>query len=305
MKKKINILQILLIALLPIVFGCGNDSKNTGEEITKINVYCDEAEFDLLKPLIAHFDSIDTQGEVILKKTSSMDAMVRLLSGEANAIIVPRSYTHYEDSIMKVFAVEPHTRMNFATDALIFYISVKSEIDTLTDEQIKEYLTQPNSSLKNHNKKFVEEPQIVINNGLSSEVQNLRNLVTNKQPIKRKLKMFNSYDSVKAYIYDHVNDIGVGYLSQIVNESKFRAIAISFTDSNKKRVFPHVVHQTNIAQKLYPYIVTHYFYVLDKRQDLPMRLGRFLSKHPYAQKYFNDIGIVPAFAKIQLIEEGK
>ncbi len=304
MKKKINLGALVVFLLFPIFFGCNNDSKNNGQELTKITVYCDEAIYDIIKPLVVQFDSLDPQGEVIFKKTSSMDAMVKLLSGETNAIILPRNYTHYEDSMMKVFSVEPHKRMKYAADALVFYVSVKSEIDTLTDAQIKEYLSNPNYNLNDKNRRIKVNPTLVINNGLSSEVQNLQTLVSGKNPIKRKLKMFNSYDSVKSYIYDNVNDIGIGYLSQIISESKFRPLSISFLDSNKKYIFPHVVHQSNIAQSLYPYIVNHYFYVSDKRQDLPMRLGRYLSTHPTAQKYINQIGLVPAFAKIHLIGEG-
>lgn len=300
---KNNFLLLVLISVFSFFFGCTTETKEKSEDPNKITVYCDAAIYATIKPLWQLFDSLDTSAEIQLKKASSMDAMVKLLSGEANAVLLPRDYTHYEDSIMKVFAVAPHTKMQYATDALVLFVNVKSEIDTLTAQQVKQYLTNANYSLTDKNKKIKADPKIVINNGASSEIENLQKLITGKEPIKRKLKMFGSVDSVKSYIDANPNDIGIGYLSQIVQESKFRAIAISFLDSNKKYIFPHVVHQTNVAQNLYPYIVKHYIYILDKRQDLTMRFGRFLSTHPAAQKYFNEIGIVPAFAKIQLIGE--
>lgn len=305
MKSMTNkILISLLFLFIAGAFGCNQQSGDTGDELKKINVYCDESIYDMMKPLCASFDSSDTQGELALKRTSAFDAMARLLAGDTHVILLGRDYSRQEDSLMKAFSVKPHTKMSFATDALIFYVSVHSAMDTLTDKQIKDYLMNPDATLAPNNTKYPAKPEIVINSHLSSEYFNLKKFINEGKNLGRKLRMFSTSDSVRNYINLHPEAIGIGYLSGIVNESRFRAIAISFKDKAGNYIFPHVVHQTNIAQNFYPYVITHYAYIFDNRQDLPMRFGRFLSKAPAAQRYFNQFGIVPVFAKVKLIEEG-
>jgi hypothetical protein len=117
------------------------------------------------------------------------------------------------------------------------------------------------------------------------------------------MKYFQSSDSVRKYVLEHRDAIGVGYLSQITREMNLKPLSVSYFDSAGNYVFPHAVHQANIVQKFYPYIITHYVYIFDERFENPLRLARFLSKSGIAQRYFKDAGIVPAFAKIKLIDE--
>ncbi len=299
--KKIPIISFLSLLLCFGLFSCKTEEKPV--EQRRILVYCDEAIYNLMKPCVDHYDSTGSLVKVTFRKTTAWDAMAKLLARETDAIIIARDYTRYEDSLMKAFGVFPHTRLVLAYDALVFYVSKDSPLDTLTDEQIRNYLTSKNFSLKKIYKQLETEPTIVVNSALSSELVNLNQLVLKGKNIARPLKIFQSHDSVKAYVKSNPNAIGVGYLSHLFREPDLRALPISFIDSTGKYIFPHNVNQPNILRELYPYIVKHYIYVLDKLNDNSMTFARYLYNPGYAQKFFFENGIIPANAEFRLIED--
>lgn len=301
MMKRIIINFSAIVIFILLFTTCGTE-KSVPEQ-RQILVYCDEAIYNLILPCVRHYDSTGSVVKVTLRKTTAWDAMAKLLARETDAIIISRNYTHYEDSLMKAFGVLPHTRLALAYDALVFYVNKDSPLDTLTDEQIKNFLTNKNFSLKKIYKQLATEPTIVVNSPLSSELVNLNQLVLKNKPIARPLKIFQTHDSVKSYVRTNPNSIGIGYLSHLFAEPDLRALPISFIDSTGKYIFPHNVNQSNILRNLYPYIVIHYIYVLDKLNDNSMTFARYLYNPGFPQKYFFERGIVPANAEFRLIEE--
>jgi len=303
---------VLIFTLLFITFGiysCGNNAKNDIQarddlKARSVKVYIDEAIFNLVEKPILQFDTLDANCEVTFQKVTAWESMAKLLSGETDAIILSRDYTHYEDSLMEAFHVKPYLKMPLAYDALVFYTKYDYLLDSLTDLQIKTVLSDKKSSFMKFYPKLKEEPEFVTNNHLSAEAVNLKKLVLGNLVEQKKIKMLGTSDSAMNYIKSHDNTIGIGYLSQIIKHPEFKTLRISYIDSSGKYVFPRVVHQSNIVRKLYPYIVTHYIYIYDQKKDASMRMGRYLSKHGNAQKYFLDNGIAPAFAKIQITDEG-
>jgi ABC-type phosphate transport system substrate-binding protein len=257
----------------------------------------------LVERTVQHYDSTGSLVDVELRRTNAWNAMAKLLARETDAIVIARDYTHYEDSLMKAFNVLPHQRLTIARDALVFYVSKDSPLDTLTDTQIRNYLTNKNYSLKEVYTKLQTEPVIVSNSPLSSELINLNKLVLHNNRIQRPLRIFQSHDSVKDYVKLNPNAIGIGYLSHLFAEPDLRALPISFVDSSGNYVFPHNVNQPNIILGYYPYIVEYYVYVLDKLNDNSMTFARYLYNPGFPQKYFFERGIVPANAQFKLIEE--
>lgn len=149
--------------------------------------------------------------------------------------------------------------------------------------------------------KLKEEPEFVMPNELSSEYENARSLITENVKIAAHRKYFTTYDSVVKYIKANPNSIGIGYFSQVYNAMGVKALAVSFTDSIGNYVFPHVVHQSNIIQKLYPFVVNHYIYVLDSTNNEAMRFLRYIrSPKGPSQRHFLEKGIVPAVGEFRL-----
>ncbi|MGQ9818616.1 MAG: PstS family phosphate ABC transporter substrate-binding protein [Candidatus Kapaibacteriales bacterium] len=298
----INYSSVSIFILLLFLLGCSQEEKPIQQR--KIVVFCDESIAPVIKPTIDYYDSTGSLIKVDFKPTNAWNAMAKLLSREADAIIIARDYTRYEDSLLKAFNVQPHQKLTIALDALVFFVNKDNPLDTLTFNQINKFLTDKKYSLKSqYPNKLKTEPILIVNSPLSSELINLNNLVARGAGIVRPVKIFQTYDSVKSYVKQNPNAIGVGYLSHLYREPDLRPIAISFVDTAGNYIFPHNVNQPNIVRRLYPFIVEYYVFVLDRLNDNAMSFARYLYNPGYPQKYFFDIGIVPANAKITLIEE--
>lgn len=292
-----------LILFTFILFSCGKEEQ-TNFEKHKILVYCDESIAPVIESTIKYYGSTGSLIKVHFKSTNAWDAMAKLLAREADLIIISRDYTRYEDSLMQVFKVQPHQRFVIARDALVFYVNKENPLDTLTFEQIHKFLIDKNYSLKSQYSKILkEEPILVVNSPLSSEIINLNKLVARNLGIARPVKIFQTHDSVKNYVKKNKNAIGVGYLSHLYIEPDLRAIPISFIDSLGNYIFPHNVNQPNIVRQLYPFIVEYNVFVMDRLNDDAMSFARYLYNPGFPQKHFFERGIVPSNAKITLIEE--
>lgn len=302
-----NMMKIsLLFSIVFFFFACNQEEKtqeNAQSEIKNLRVYCDESIYEVVKKPLMIFDSIDIKVNLQITKSTAFDAMKMFLAGECDVVLLPRNYSNYEDSMMAAYGVKPHLRMPVAKDALVFYVNYDSPLDTLNDKEIVDLILNKIKAFKDYYPRIKNEPLFVTNNNKSSEVENIFQLVTKKQKINRGLKLLETSDSVKSFMLNNSDNIGIGYFSNIIGDPKFRALPIGFVDSAGKYVFPRTVHQSNILQGFYPYIVTYWIYVQDQNNDEAMRLARFISKHPTAQKYFNDFGLVPAYARINLIDE--
>ena len=309
MKKMTNSSIFFALTLLAILFLNSCDQNKSDRPMTQeekdykyARIYIDEGIYDLMIKPCEVFDSIDYNAELTIKSTSAWDCMKQLLTGYAEGVIVAMGQTHYWDSVMKRYNIKPLVQMTIARDALTFYVRFNSQLDSLTDEQIYELLMNKNKSIRDYFPRLKNEFLFATNSPLSSEAVNLKQLVLKGKQAKRRIYYLPNHDSVKSLVKSS-DVIGIGYLSQIIHDPDLRPLRISFIDSSGKYIFPHAVHQANIVRKLYPYIVTHYIYVISKKKEAAMRLGRYISKHGNAQRYFLKAGIVPAFAKIKLIDE--
>jgi ABC-type phosphate transport system substrate-binding protein len=251
------------------------------------------------------FDSTYEQVEVTFEKAPARRAMGELLSGRAKGIIIARDYLADEDSLMNAYGVSKHERKILAKDGLVFFTGKSFPIDTLNREQLKSVLTAPNTLLKNSFPVLQTEPVFVINDQNSSEYSNLLKLVTNGVQPQHSFKTFQNTDSVKLFVSSNPNAIGIGYLSHVALDTNFKLLKIGFhDDSTGKYVSPKIVHQSHIVMGNYPYVVPIYSFMLENRMKQPAwGLFSFLATDNNVQLYFKNKGIVPAFAKIQLIEE--
>lgn len=300
--KKSLLLILAVFLALSFLLSCSKEEPPAQQR--KIFVYCDESISPVIKPTIDYYNSTGSLIKVEFRLTNAWNAMAKLLAREADVIVIARDYTRYEDSLLKAFKVQPHQKLTIARDALVFYVNKDNPLDTLTFEQVNKFLTDKKFSLKSqYPKKLKEEPVLAINSPLSSEVINLNNLVTRGSLILRPVKIFQSHDSVLNFVKSNTNSIGIGYLSHLYRQPDLRALPISFIDSDGKYIFPHNVNQPNIVRRLYPFVVEYYVFVLDRLNDDAMSFARYLYNPGYPQKYFFERGIVPANAKITLIEE--
>jgi ABC-type phosphate transport system substrate-binding protein len=274
---------------------CGGEEKI---QEAKLSVLCDEGVYNLCKTPIKDFDSLNYSVKIELKSMNAFDCMAKLLAVEAEAVVLARDYSAQEDSLLKSYKVKPYFKAPVAYDALVLYTNADNKIDTLNDKDIKNIFLS-NEDLGKFNSNF-NNAEIVCNSAFSSEYMNFKHIALKDEKVKKRIKHFNASDSAIQYVINNKNTIGIGYLSQINRQSDLKCIKIGFTNEKGAYVAPHLVHQANIVQGLYPYKSTIYIY-LSKENDLTQTaFSRFMTKSGIAQKYFNESGIVPAFGKIRI-----
>jgi hypothetical protein len=309
MKKIIEIFSLMTVAVC--LFSCnqeGKDPKATGrfESVNSgtFTCYVDDAVWDLLQEPLRMYDSAYKEIYPKFIKSTSREAMAQLLAGNTQAIITPRDYLQDEDSLMKKYKVVKHERAIFAIDGLVFFTKNNFPTDTLNDLQIKQVLTESNKKLSDFYPQFKSEPLFICPEITSSEWANLNRIVLKGKPTSGKVKLVKDFKEVKEYVRNNNNAVGIGYLSQVVKDFDLKMLNISFKDSTGRyRVAKYPVHQANILRGLYPYPVNHYCYILEKRQDRVFWFAKFMEREFVVQSYFNNFGIVPAFARIELIEQ--
>jgi len=306
MKKDcFKILSFCLLLTSLFFFSSCNEGEKTKEDDAmtsgKLTIYCDEALYNLMEKTFRMYDSTFPDIKLTKVKVNAREAMAKLLSANAEVIIIARDYLKAEDSLMKAFKVKEHPLMIYAEDALVIYTQKSFPLDTLTEIQLKNVLLN-GQSLFGYYPSIKTEPKFVINNNSSSEYANLVLLVAGKQALKKKLIMFSGSDSVVNYVKMNPGTIGIGYLSQIAKDTNLKGIKISYVDSAGNYVFPHTVHQANVLRSNYPYIVPLRIYLLQDLRNKAFWFGMFMSKEAVVQKYFLEAGIVPVYAQIRLVE---
>lgn len=305
MKKYIIIVFGLFFCCF--ISGCNKNTHNEKTEFEawnsgELTVYYD----NMLSPMIDTTFKLYQRAFPDIKAkfipVSSREGMAILLNGKAKVVLQSRNFLRDEDSLKKQYNVNLPAPWEFAQDALVFFTSSSSSIDTMNAKNIEEYfaslaVTSQNGLNLNYH------PVFVLPEVNSSVYANFRELVLKNNKTQRTLKVFSSIDSVKNFVSKNPNAVGIAYLSHILGDLRFKPIPLGFYDKSGKYINPKPVHQAYIVQGLYPYIITHRIFLLEEKKDIALWFATFLSKESYIQKYFKDFGIVPTYAKIVLIKE--
>jgi ABC-type phosphate transport system substrate-binding protein len=301
MKNKII---FFLIALMFVACEDKYTQKSPESEETmnsgKITVYCDEAIKTVLEPAFPMYLKDYKNVKLNVIYDNSRNVMSQLLGNKARIVLNARDYLEDEDSLMKAYKVKPYERFELAYDGLVFFANKEFPVDTLNADQLEAALTG-DKLLSQSTAGLNFEPTYATVNQNSSIFANLNSLIIKNKTLRKKVKLLNNIEEVKKQVSANNSIIGVGYLSQLVNDTNFKMIRFGF-DSKllKEYITPKPVHQGYIVQDLYPYKVTYYAYLQENRRNLPFWFATYLAKQEKVQRLFLDKGIVPAFARIKL-----
>ncbi len=303
--KKIPKISIALLAVALLVLGVAACSQQKEEKQVKhVKVFIDNSAFELMEPLFLYVDSLYKDIKYDYIDTTAFGAMAMLLADTSYKVcIISRDYTPAEKENMAIYSVADKPRGIIARDALVFFVNKGFPADTLSHEEIVALFNDEKFSIKKQYPGLAKEPVFAVRNQYSSEYENLKNVVLNGKISRKILKPFSTVDSVKQFVLEESSAIGIGYLSQLANDNRFKMLKIGFTDSTGKRVIPRMVHQANIVQGFYPYEIQHYIYLYNKTDNKAEWILRYLTKAAAPQKYFNEAGIVPAYGNFKIIVE--
>ncbi|MBL7999424.1 MAG: substrate-binding domain-containing protein [Candidatus Kapabacteria bacterium] len=305
---KNNILAVLLCLCGAAAMQSCNEPKRDANAETlfagKAEIVCDEEIAPLIQTAIIGFDSANASAVVTLKPATSRTAYADLLGGSARLIVVARPYLYDEDSLMKKFGVVAHKDFHVATDALVFFANKQFPTDTLPAAALKAYFS--NATPLSSSLPFLKNaPQFYAPQPSSSVTANLVRYCGNGRTIKEKTisRYFSSGDSVRAAVQQNTNAIGVGLLSQLCNDTaRFKMLRIGYTDSTGAYT-KLTVHQSTVYRNMYPYPVRITALLKEDLRNFPFGVASYLATEAKPQRSFLTNGIVPAYAKIRLLEE--
>lgn len=305
----LNTISIVIsLALLLTIFltSCNEKPKDPNAETLfsgSLTLYCDDEVSGLIKSHIDTFTLKNQGAKVDFVSAPSRKCMAELFANKARLIISARDYLYDEDSIMKANNVAKHTTLPIAIDAMVFYVPKSFAYDTISASSLKEVFTN-GASLSDY-WKTAGELTVCMPEPNSSVHGNLIKFCGDGKKIKAgvKIRYFKGADSVRAAVNANKGYVGVGYLSQLVNDTtRFKMVSVGFVDSlGDYRMLK--VHQSTVYRQLYPYAVPINAYLLSKDRNFAFGCASYLAYETSPQYSFLQLGIVPAYAKIQLVEQ--
>lgn len=301
------LLSVACMSLAMMSMFCNGQPENKNAETMwrgSLMVWCDDAVSELMQSQFDAFSKKYPEAHIQVRVASGREVMEALLSRKARLAVLARTYLRDEDSLMKAFNVAPHRTLHIATDALVFFASKKLGSDTLSVEALREYFVA-GTPLSSRVTGLTKETSLVLPGVLSSIVSNVIIQCNDGRAISplAGVQFVGTTDSVKRYVRMHANTIGVGLLSELIKDtSEFKLLGIKYTDKDANRR-SMLVEQSAVYREMYPFPVKIESYLLEDLRNLPMGVASFLAYETLPQQYFLKQGIVPAYARIQLIEE--
>lgn len=297
------ILQIVLSILLISCESNDKQSDSTMESPLRGSdtVYCDESIFTCINNAMPIYQKAFPDAHITLFSKNARSSMAELFSEKTKSIIVARNYLSDEDSLLKQSG-NSFQKIHIANDGLVFFVSKEFPIDTLNINQLTEYISGKNR-LSFYFPKLNSEPLLLIPGAQSSEYANSISFFPQLSKTAKDIaKFIDSNDSIVFEVLKG-KSIGLGYLSYIQKNPLLKSLRIGYIDSLGNRIPPQIVHQGFIIQKKYPFGIPIIAYLREKRQNLPWGFATFMEKDPNIQKVLLDCGLIPVFAKYNLIQE--
>ncbi len=290
-------MAIISILFCLLLFSC-NDSNDTKETLFRgtARIACDEEIIALIAPQIEAFVSKHDGANVLLDTTTALDAMRSLLTGHARAAVVARDYLPVEDSLMRAHSIEPHKRFTIATDALVFAVTNQSALDTISSDVLirtlagnRTYLSQYRWAVPMMTSSITAQLSAYAGGQLRIAAHRCRNA-----------------DSVAGLLQRRTADIGVLLLSQfnrLKDRAGLRSIRVIISDTATGDRIAVAPHAATIVKGRYPFPVPIYGYLLETARNFPYGVIASIAQEPQSQRAMLQAGIVPAYAKLQLVEQ--
>lgn len=296
-----------ILAGLLLLHSCGDPDPRLAN-IETVNsgtatLLCDSEILPLIESVKPIYDTAFPGAKITLQPVDARAAMVQLLSGKTRGIIVARDYLRDEDSAMQLHNIAKHQRFLFAIDGIVLFTMSEFPLDTLSKEQIVEAVNSREPTLAQRFPALKTEPVFVTLRSGSSLYGNIMNQICGGSVPKRPMKFFSTQDSVATYVRQTKGAIGIGYLSKFGRDTSVKLLKLGFTDTTGKRIYPQTVHPGFVVREMYPFPVHYYGYLLEDKMNLPWGFFTYMRTDNRIQQTFLDAGIVPAFAKLELIEQ--
>lgn len=305
---------LVAIFFIATIISCGDNkykAKDADDVETinsgKISVIADESIWNLIQPATKMYLEKYNNVEITDTVASARAAMSSLFATNHRVAIIGRDYLPDEIDLMNQKGMEPHQRIKAVEDALV--LAVNDEFPLVyTQDSIIKAVFQDGRSLKDYHEEIDFDLNYFIKGRNHSEHSNFEKHILEYKDLKKKIEITNSLDEILSKVSESKENIGLVYLSQVVTADtnlNIKMLPIGFVDSTGSYKKPAPVHPSYIVQGRYPYVTPWYIYLLEDRQNLPFWFAKYVSQEQKVVKYYNDLGVLPSFARFKLIPENK
>lgn len=287
---------VAVAILLPLFVACDQQQQG-GETLFRgtARIACDREIVALIGPQIEWFRSRHEQATIELDTLSAAEAMQRLLAGTVRAAFIARDYSPQEDSLLRAYSIEPHKRLLIATDALVFAVPRSSQLDTVDEAVLRNTIEGKTTSLSSY-RWAIPYPSSSVTANLASHVGGIR------------LRGISTPEGEDVFrlLAERRADIGIVLLSQFnrwKDSLQLRALRIVVRDTATGDRIAIAPHPATIVKERYPFRVPIYGYLLETARNFPFGVVSSIAHEPQPQRAMLDAGVVPAYARFQLVEQ--
>ncbi|TAK61965.1 MAG: hypothetical protein EPO24_05365, partial [Bacteroidetes bacterium] len=228
MKNKIIIVCTIVASLVILVQGCMKEPTETTTK-GKVDVYVDESLYPVMKQEEEKFESLYTQANISLVKTTSREGIVQFLNVETTQVFVSfRQMNAEEQAVMKRADMTPQ-EYRVALDAVVFIVHPTNPVDSLR-------LTQLDSVFKGITKTWNElgwkNNSVSIGTCIPGQNSGLYEVVARKILHGEKFapvsQILDSSEAMLRYVEEHQNALGIMSVSTLRGrDDKVKIVALT------------------------------------------------------------------------------
>ncbi|MEP7146669.1 MAG: substrate-binding domain-containing protein [bacterium] len=317
--KKVFVYIFLLIGSLTF-HSCKFDEIKSVSTTGQITIVVDENVEPLMKDEIREFERLNPEAKIILKSVPTNNAIVDLINGETQLIVVSRNFSKEEREALVKNKLEIK-EYPLAVDGIGFIVNVKNPVQRVTSEDLKKILSG-DYKLWTDIKSPVEEQDAEAKKYFTGSKNNIKifiqrkNSSTNKyvQDSILKVNQYNSSavtcsTSVQMLNAVRENDNAIGIINmnwlskgaQDTIDTTVKALRISQIRDNGRQEDYAEFHQGNIYKGIYPYRRTIYVFTSDVGIKLSTGFITFLVKTD-GQKVVLKNSLVPVTQPVRTIQ---
>jgi len=266
-------------------------------------IHVDEEIIDLLGPAKELYDEAHPDAHVTLVARPALDLADDIIEHRVRGIVLARKWLPGEDSIVNEDrGDEGFPTTEIAKDALVFYAAPSFPLDTLNADDIRIWMNGGTVD-RDVYPELRTAPVFVVPGLASSVYGNVINQITQgTEPVSGTVAALPNRDSVREAVIADERLIGIGYMSQFINDSSVKMLRLGYTDSTGEYIRPKPVHASYLIMGKYPFPVPISIILKDRasQYSLPSGFALFMARDGKAQRTFFDLGIEPGYARIEL-----
>ncbi len=291
----------VVLALLLVSCACGKQENTASSESAtsgSAQIVADEVLKPAIDSLVTGFTAENPDAKVTIKYTSATEAIRELMNHDARAVIIDRSLTPAERSLLEKDSVTlPEYRL--AEDGIGCVVSAKNPASTVRKSDLKKMFSGEATAWG--------DVTLILPAYPSSTEYVLDSILMDGNQTKAKyLLRFSTTDSIAAYVADHPKAIGFigsawNHWLEAKRDSSVKVLPVIPSDSSSRGLIePVLLNMAYIAEGLYPLVTRVNGYSFEVPNTLPRGFLAYAST-AHGQIVFKNFDVLPTTQPIRIV----